>query len=178
MIVPLGEPEFQRSTEAKIDGSTSDCVAYVAILKGGEKGEAQVFCDRLFKAFGHVEYKEAGATLEERIKKASGKTISFADLIWKPRLLHEMKKGGEKLHLHYQQAFDYWLNAVWSRARQHRGLRSLQAHAQRPAQALARRSRLHDARFKMLGSSEMMTLRLRTRMARTGELVSLGHDGE
>ncbi|WP_276912369.1 DNA methyltransferase [Hyphomonas atlantica] len=92
-------------------------VKYAGLLKGDEKGEAQVFCDRLFKAFGHAGYKEAGATLEERIKKASSKGTSFADLVWKPRLLIEMKKGGSKLHLHYQQAFEYWLNAVPDRPR-------------------------------------------------------------
>lgn len=90
-------------------------VNYAATLQGDEKGEAQVFCDRLFKAFGHEGYKEAGATLEYRIKK--GKTTSFADLIWKPRLLLEMKKAGEKLPLHYQQAFEYWINAVPNRPR-------------------------------------------------------------
>ena len=90
-------------------------VEYVGILKGDEIGEAQVFCDRLFQAFGHKGYKEAGATLEARIKKASSKGTSFADLLWKPRLLIEMKKGGEKLHLHYDQAFNYWLNAVPNR---------------------------------------------------------------
>jgi hypothetical protein len=37
-------------------------VSYVRTLKGDEKGEAQVFCDRLFRAFGHEGYKEAGAT--------------------------------------------------------------------------------------------------------------------
>ena len=90
-------------------------VAYVATLDGDEKGEAQVFCDRLFQAFGHKGYKEAGATLEFRIKK--GKSTSFADLIWKPRLLLEMKKEGEKLRLHYRQAFEYWINAVPNRPR-------------------------------------------------------------
>jgi SAM-dependent methyltransferase len=90
-------------------------VDYAGMLDGDEKGEAQVFCDRLFQAFGHRGYKEAGATLEFRIKK--GKATSFADLIWKPRLLIEMKKGGEKLHLHYQQAFEYWINAVPNRPR-------------------------------------------------------------
>ena len=35
----------------------------------GEKGEAQVFCDRLFQAFGHAGYKEAGATLEARVPR-------------------------------------------------------------------------------------------------------------
>jgi hypothetical protein len=92
-------------------------VEYAATLDGDEKGEAQVFCDRLFQAFGHKGYKEAGATLEYRIKKGKGKGTSFADLIWKPRLLIEMKKGDEKLHLHYRQAFEYWINAVPNRPR-------------------------------------------------------------
>ncbi|KTR83762.1 DNA methyltransferase [Novosphingobium barchaimii] len=92
-------------------------LGYAALLKGDEKGEAQVFCDRLFQAFGHEGYKEAGATLEDRIKKTSSKGTSFADLVWKPRVLIEMKKKGEKLHLHYNQAFDYWLNAVPNRPR-------------------------------------------------------------
>lgn len=92
-------------------------IDYAKLLDGDEKGEAQVFCDRLFQAFGHAGYKEAGATLEFRIKKQSSKGTSFADLIWKPRLLIEMKKRGEKLQLHYRQAFDYWLNAVPNRPR-------------------------------------------------------------
>ena len=42
--------------------------SYVADhIKGDEKGEAQVYLDRLFIAFGHKGHKEAGATLEERI---------------------------------------------------------------------------------------------------------------
>ncbi|MCY7381251.1 MAG: class I SAM-dependent DNA methyltransferase, partial [Microcoleus sp. CAN_BIN18] len=86
-------------------------VDYVRTLKGDEKGEAQVFCDRLFQAFGHPGYKEAGAELEYRVK-AKGKTTKFADLLWRPRLLLEMKKRGEKLEKHYQQAFEYWLELV------------------------------------------------------------------
>ncbi|EYD76149.1 Type II restriction enzyme, methylase subunit YeeA [Rubellimicrobium mesophilum DSM 19309] len=46
-------------------------VEYAKALKD-EKGEAQVFCDRLFQAFGHKGYKEAGATLEARQTKAGG----------------------------------------------------------------------------------------------------------
>lgn len=95
----------------------NDFVAYGKTLDGDEKGEAQVFCDRLFKAFGHLGYKEAGATLEFRIKKKASKSTGFADLVWKPRLLIEMKKRGEKLHLHYRQAFEYWINAVPDRPR-------------------------------------------------------------
>ena len=100
---------------SQIVESITRFVDYAKTLEGDEKGEAQVFCDRLFQAFGHKGYKEAGATLEYRIKK--GKTTNFADLIWKPRLLIEMKKAGEKLHLHYQQAFEYWINAVPNRPR-------------------------------------------------------------
>lgn len=92
-------------------------VEYAETLDGDEKGEAQVFCDRLFQGFGHKGYKEAGATLEFRVPKASGKGKSFADLVWKPKLLIEMKRKGENLAKHYRQAFDYWLNAVPNRPR-------------------------------------------------------------
>lgn len=102
---------------SKIADDLEAFIAYAKLLDGDEKGEAQVFCDRLFQAFGHKGYKEAGAALEFRIKKRSSKGTSFADLIWKPRLLLEMKKRGEKLQFHYRQAFDYWLNAVPIRPR-------------------------------------------------------------
>lgn len=85
-------------------------VAYASALKGDEKGEAQVFCDRLFQAFGHGGFREAGAEAEARQKR--GKATSFIDLLWKPRLLLEMKKRGEKLQKHYSQTFDYWLRSV------------------------------------------------------------------
>lgn len=86
-------------------------------LKGDEKGEAQVFLDRLFKAFGHSGVMEAGAVLEMRLKKRDSKGTSFADLIWKPRCLIEMKKSGTDLSKHYRQAFDYWVEAVPDRPR-------------------------------------------------------------
>ncbi len=40
---------------------TEQFVSYVSTLNGNEKGEAQVFIDRLFQAFGHKGFKEAGA---------------------------------------------------------------------------------------------------------------------
>jgi hypothetical protein len=86
-------------------------VEYAKTLTGDEKGEAQVFCDRLFQAFGHKGYKEAGATLEYRVR-AKGKHTKFADLLWRPRLLLEMKTRGEKLQRHYRQVFEYWLQLV------------------------------------------------------------------
>jgi len=91
-------------------------VAYATPLKD-EKGQAQVFCERLFQAFGHAGYLEAGATLEARVDKKVGKGKKFIDLIWKPNVLLEMKKAGEKLNLHYQQVFDYWITAVPNRPR-------------------------------------------------------------
>lgn len=91
-------------------------VDYSRSLDGYEKGEAQVFCDRLFQAFGHGGYKEAGASLEFKVKRP-GRGGGFADLVWRPRLLLEMKSRGERLQKHYQQAFDYWLNAVPDRPR-------------------------------------------------------------
>jgi hypothetical protein len=82
-------------------------------ISGDEKGEAQIFCDRLFQAFGHPGIMEAGGTLEFRIHK--GKGTRYADLIWKPRVLMEMKKRKEKLERHYRQAFEYWLDLVPNR---------------------------------------------------------------
>lgn len=86
-------------------------------LKGDEKGEAQVFCDRLFRAFGHEGVAEAGATLEYRIKKENNRGTTFADLMWKPRCLIEMKKAGEDPSKHFRQALDYWTRAVPDRPR-------------------------------------------------------------
>ncbi|MFB2583031.1 DNA methyltransferase [Herbiconiux sp. P15] len=85
-------------------------------LQGDEKGEAQVFLDRFFQAFGWNGVFEAGATLEYRVANDNGGT-SFADLLWKPRVLIEMKKAGVDLSRHFRQAFDYWARAVPNRPR-------------------------------------------------------------
>jgi hypothetical protein len=53
---------------------------------------------------------EAGGILEFRVHQ--GKGTKFADLLWRPRLLLEMKKRGERLERHYRQAFEYWLHLV------------------------------------------------------------------
>lgn len=87
-------------------------------ITGKEKKEAQTFLDRFFKAFGYEGALEAGAKYEEAIKKGSqkGKT-GFADLIWKPKVLIEMKQRGEDLNKHYAQAFAYWQRLVPNRPR-------------------------------------------------------------
>jgi len=92
--------------------------AYAKVhIKGDEKGEAQIFLERLFQAFGWSGgLKEAGAACEERIKNTSGGT-SFADLVWKPVVVIEMKKRGADLTKHYGQAFTYWTRLVPSRPR-------------------------------------------------------------
>ncbi|MFC8921712.1 DNA methyltransferase [Cellulosimicrobium sp. NPDC057127] len=87
-------------------------------LMGDEKGEAQSFLDRLFRAFGHAGVQEAGAQFESRIRKGpDAKGVSFADLLWKPRVIVEMKRAGANLTRHYQQAFDYWVRSVPDRPR-------------------------------------------------------------
>ncbi len=88
------------------------------IQKGDEKSESQSFLTRFFQAFGHAGAIEAGAVFEERIKQGSkkGKT-GFADLVWKPRVLIEMKKRGTDLSKHYSQMFDYWQRAIPDRPR-------------------------------------------------------------
>lgn len=94
----------------------AEFVDYAKKLSGDEKGEAQVFLDRLFRAFSRAGYKEAGATLEHRVKNDRGGT-AFADLVWKPIVLIEMKKRGEDLSKHLTQAFDYWIRLVPNRPR-------------------------------------------------------------
>ena len=114
----------------------ADFAVYTRSLKGDEKGEAQLFLDRFFRALGHAGLQEAGATLEFRIAKKPGsaqlelltgpaaaqdKSASsprraggkkFADLLWPDRVLIEMKRRGEHLEKHYDQLFDYWTQIV------------------------------------------------------------------
>jgi hypothetical protein len=67
------------------------------------------------QAFGHPGITEAGGTLEFRIH--TGTSTKFADLLWPRHVLIEMKKRGEKLAKHYQQAFEYWQEALAQRPR-------------------------------------------------------------
>jgi hypothetical protein len=88
-----------------------DFVDWTAVhIEGDEKGEAQTFIDHLFGAFGQQGAREVGGTFEERIKQLfDDKTkTSFADYVWKPVVLIEMKKRGADLAKHRQQAFNYW----------------------------------------------------------------------
>lgn len=89
-------------------------IDYTKQLKGDEKGEAQLFCDRLFRAFGHGGIIEANGQLEARIKFSESGRTKFADCLWSPTdrdgVLIEMKKRGEKnLESHFPQVRDYWI---------------------------------------------------------------------
>lgn len=88
-------------------------------IRGDEKGQAQIFLDRLFQAFGHRGILEIGGEPEFRIRKSQedGGGTAFADFVWKPHVLIEMKKGGTDLSRHYRQAFDYWTRLVPGRPR-------------------------------------------------------------
>jgi len=92
------------------------CTKYVT---GDEKGQAQIYVDRLFQALGHKGCLDVGGTAEFRIRKPkeSGGGIAFADYVWKPHVLIEMKRRGEDLNRHYRQAFDYWVRLVPGRPR-------------------------------------------------------------
>ena len=90
-----------------------------AHITGDEKGQAQIFLDRFFQALGHKGCLEVGGTPEYRVRKPkeSGGGVSYADYVWKPYVLIEMKKRGADLHRHYRQAFDYWTRLVPGRPR-------------------------------------------------------------
>ena len=64
-----------------------------------KKGEAQIFLDRLFQAFGQKGLLEVGGTAGLRIWKAKedGGGTAFADYVWQPHVLIEMKKRGTDL---------------------------------------------------------------------------------
>src|SRR6185503_20248932 len=62
---------------------------------------------------------DVGGGPEFRIKKSTedGGGTAFADYVWKPIVLIEMKKRGADLSRNYRQAFDYWLRLVPNRPR-------------------------------------------------------------
>lgn len=88
-------------------------------ITGDEKGQAQIFLDRLFQGFGQPGCLDVGGTPEFRIRKSQedGGGTAFADYVWKPVVLIEMKKRGEDLSRHFRQAFDYWTRLVPGRPR-------------------------------------------------------------
>ena len=98
----------------------SEFVAWCARnITGDEKGQAQIFLDRLFQSFGQPGCLDVGGHTEFRIRKPEedGGGTAFADYVWKPVVLIEMKRRGTDLQRHYRQAFDYWTRLVPNRPR-------------------------------------------------------------
>ena len=64
-----------------------------------KRARPRSFLDRLFVAFGQKGSLDVGGTAEMRIRKATedGGGTSFADYVWKPVVLIEMKKRGADL---------------------------------------------------------------------------------
>jgi hypothetical protein len=79
-------------------------------ITGDEKGQAQIFLDRLFQAFGQQGSLDVDGQPEFRVRKSTedGGGTAFADYVWKPNVLIEMKKRGTNLQTHLSQAFKYW----------------------------------------------------------------------
>ena len=106
----------------------SEFVRFAQTLRGNEKGEAQTFVDRFFRALGHAGAIEAGATFEFHVAKRPGspqlelitgngaakkrRQGKWVDLLWPDRVLIEMKSRGEHLEKHYDQAFENWTLVV------------------------------------------------------------------
>lgn len=76
-------------------------------ITGYEKGEGQIFFNRLVQAFGNSGVLEIGARCEEGVKKRKG-TQGFVDFIWQQRVVIELKERGAKLEKHFSQIFEYW----------------------------------------------------------------------
>lgn len=87
-------------------------------LRGDERSESQMFLNEFFRAFGHDNAIAAGAVFEERVTRGSQRgNTGYADLVWKPRVLIEMKRRGEDLNKHYAQAERYWIRLTPNRPR-------------------------------------------------------------
>ena len=99
---------MEDSRKQRFQNFLSYCQKYIT---GSEKGESQIFFEHLLRAFGNPGIKEVGAVCEKFIKKEKGKK-GFADFIWEPRVIIELKKRGEFLQKYYDQAFDYWVHKV------------------------------------------------------------------
>jgi len=116
---PIRQDIIPRMTDERAK-PLSDFVAWAAgHITGDEKGQAQIFLDRFFQALGHKGCLEVGGTPEFRVRKGreAGGGVAFADYVWKPYVLIEMKKRGADLNAHYRQAFDYWIQLVPGRPR-------------------------------------------------------------
>lgn len=101
-----------------------DVIEFVSFVKndlsGDEKGQAQTFCDRLFRAYGQKGIYEAQGQMEARVREADSKATKYIDCLWSPPgrdgvLIEMKKKSVQNLESHFPQARDYWMNLVPAR---------------------------------------------------------------
>ncbi|HEV7298639.1 MAG TPA: type IIL restriction-modification enzyme MmeI [Tepidisphaeraceae bacterium] len=104
-------------------------------ITGDERGQAQIFLDRLFQAFGQQGSLDVGGSPEMRIRKAKedGGGTAFADYVWKPVVLIEMKKRGVDL----TKVYRHRRRPRTGRPTRHRPRRA--PNVRRPGQAGVRR---------------------------------------
>ena len=77
---------------------------------GRERQDDKLFLNQFFKAFGHPDALSVGAEFEVPVNRGSrqgGK--GYADLVWKDKVLFELKSKGENLEKHWQQVERYWM---------------------------------------------------------------------
>jgi hypothetical protein len=81
----------------------SEFVAWCAQhVTGDEKGQAQIFLDRLFQTFGQPRCLDVGGATEIRIRqdKEAGGGTAFVHHVWIPVVLVEMRKRGADFGLY------------------------------------------------------------------------------
>lgn len=96
------------SQQDQLKSSIQKFLQWFEKCEGDEKQESQLFFEKLLQAFGNPGVKEVGAHCEYRVSKKEGKGKKFADFVWEPRTVIELKSRGEPLHKHFNQVLEYW----------------------------------------------------------------------
>ena len=96
------------SQQDQLKSSIQKFLQWFEKCEGDEKQESQLFFEKLLQAFGNAGVKEVGAHCEYRLSKKEGKGKKFADFVWEPRVVIELKTRGEPLQKHFNQVLEYW----------------------------------------------------------------------
>ena len=120
-------------------------------VTGDEKGQAQIFLDRLFQAFGQPGCLDVGGATEFRLRKSDqdGGGTAFADYVWKSaqrRPLRPRRRRPRRLRLFREKGPARPAPRLESRSRRpHRARRA--RHRPRRAQELPRPRKTGDKRL-------------------------------
>ncbi|WAS92516.1 DNA methyltransferase [Nannocystis punicea] len=85
-----------------IEQRLADFAAHAGELAGDRAGDAEAFCERLFRAFGWDDLRHAGASFAPR------NTAAPARLGWRSSFLLELWPRGTRLDRRRHQAFEHW----------------------------------------------------------------------